>query len=205
MCARYEPVLDGERFRQAFHAQLPLLAQDPDVRPGGTSAFVRLRAGQREALGGTFGLMPHWAKPDLFRYTYNARSETVATKPSFRSAWRHAQHCIVPVEAIWEPDWRSGHHIAARITRADGKPMGIAGLWEERTIEASGEISFSFTLLTINADEHALMKLMHRPEKEKRMVVILPEDRYDAWLQAPAGSSEEFLLQYPAERMIAAA
>ena len=143
--------------------------------------------------------MPHWAKPGLFRYTYNARSETVAAKPSFRSAWRRAQHCIVPAEAIWEPDWRTGRHVATRITRADGFPMGIAGLWEGRTIEATGEIRFSFTLLTINADDHALMKLMHRPEKEKRMVVILPEDLYDAWLQAPVGSSEEFLRKYPAE------
>ena len=45
MCARYEPVLDCERFRQAFRAQLPMLAQDSDVRPGAASAFIRLRAG----------------------------------------------------------------------------------------------------------------------------------------------------------------
>jgi len=53
--------------------------------------------------------------------------------------------------------------------------------------------------LTINADDHALMKNHHRPEDEKRMVVILREEDYDAWLKAPAEKSMDFMRQYPAE------
>ncbi|EGH18803.1 hypothetical protein Pgy4_38171, partial [Pseudomonas savastanoi pv. glycinea str. race 4] len=50
-----------------------------------------------------------------------------AEKPSFRHAWRHAQHCIIPEVAIYEPDWRSGKAVATRIARADGELLGIAG------------------------------------------------------------------------------
>jgi putative SOS response-associated peptidase YedK len=63
------------------------------------------------------------------RRTYNARSETAREKPSFRDAWRRGQHCLIPAEAIYEPDWRCGKAVATRISRADGKRMGIAGRW----------------------------------------------------------------------------
>ena len=60
----------------------------------------------REALIGSFGLIPHWSKDNkIARHTYNARSETVAEKPSFRDAWKRGQHCIIPVQSFFEPDW----------------------------------------------------------------------------------------------------
>lgn len=109
----------------------------------------------RELLVGSFGLIPHWTKDDLIaRRTYNARTETVHEKPSFRDAWRQSHHYIIPAEAIYEPDWRSGRAVPTRITRADGKPMGIAGLWATKR-NPSGDVIYSYTKLTINADQHA--------------------------------------------------
>lgn len=64
-----------------------------------------------------------------------------------------------------------------------------------------GEIVYSYTILTINADTHPLMRLMHKPTDEKRMVVVLPEVDYDAWLRADADSSGDFLRPYPANRV----
>jgi len=61
----------------------------------------------------------------------------------------------------------------------------------------------SYTLLTINADDHPLLRNFHKPGDEKRMVVILPEGAYDDWLSVPVGSSMEFMRQYPAQRLIA--
>lgn len=56
----------------------------------------------REALLGSFGLIPHWVtNTKIARHTYNARTETVADKPSFRVSWRKAQHCIIPVETFF--------------------------------------------------------------------------------------------------------
>ena len=149
--------------------------------------------------------MPHWAKDTSgTRYTYNARSETVAEKPSYRDAWRKAQHCIIPADAIYEPDWRSGKAIPTRIELADGQPMGIAGLWSSWRAP-KGEIVHSFTMLTINAEHHPLMKQFHKPLDEKRMVVILPPERYVDWLEASAQESWDFLRLYPAEFLKASA
>lgn len=58
-------------------------------------------------------------------------------------------------------------------------------------------------MLTINADDHALMRRMHKPDDEKRMVVILGADQYDDWLHCPAEDAADFFVQYPPERLAA--
>ena len=152
---------------------------------------------------GSFGLIPHWSKDaTIARRTYNARSDTVHEKPSYRDAWKLGRHCIIPAEAIYEPDWRTGKAVPARISRADGKPMGIAGLWAAWKNPA-GVLIHSYTMLTINADDHPFMRQYHKPDDEKRMIVILDEDAYDAWLQAPASESRDFLRQFPADNLVA--
>jgi putative SOS response-associated peptidase YedK len=160
---------------------------------------------EREAVPGIFGLLPHWATDaKLARSTYNARSETVAAKPSFRDAWKKSRRCIIPAVGIYEPDWRSGKAISTRIARADGHPMGIAGLWDSWK-QIDGTWLHSYTMLTINADSHDLMKSFHKPTDEKRMVVILPEAAYGDWLAATPERSQEFLRPYPADRLVASA
>lgn len=192
MCSHYEAVRDPQTFSRHFGASLPLDVARWDIWPGYESVFIRrprdADAGddavpEREACRGLFGMVPHWAR-DIkgARYTYNARSETVAEKPSFRDAWRRGNHCIIPAQAIFEPDWRSGKAVATRIARGDGEPMGIAGLWSDWRAPTGAKV-LSFTMLTINADTHPLMREYHKPEDEKRMVVILPEAKYREWLE----------------------
>lgn len=211
MCARYHSVLDASRLKQFFRIRglSDMTAVKSEVFPGQVAPLIR-RAPPgadddhgREALTGLFGLLPHWAKDSkLTKSTYNARSETVAVKPAFRDAWRRAQHCIVPAEAIWEPDWRSGRCQWTRISRPDGKPMALAGLWAAWHSPV-GEVVNSFTLLTINADAHPFMRNYHRPGDEKRMVVALRDEQYDAWLNAPPEISMEFLQPCAADDLMA--
>lgn len=207
MCSRYEAPAPAELVA-AFGTKLVEPVQ-AELWPGYVGPFIRrLQEGDSEdgqpgleAKAGVFGLLPFWAKDQkLARRTYNARSETVAEKPSFRAAWREGRHCLIPASAIYEPDWRSGKAVPARICRADGEPMGIAGLWE-RWAGPSGEVVHSYTMLTINADQHSLMRHYHKPSDEKRMVVILPRRLYRDWLAAPAANSMEFMRQYPADRL----
>lgn len=66
---------------------------------------------------------------------------------------------------------------------------------------AQGDVLHSYTMLTINADEHPLMKQFHKPTDEKRMVVILPENRYDEWLRATADQSAAFMELYPSKAL----
>lgn len=209
MCSRFESPSSAE-LAAAFGID-PALAVQSDIFPGYQAPFLRAAVPESgedgqdlawEALVGVFGLLPPWSKDvKLARSTFNARSETIAEKPSFRSAWRRAQHCIIPARAIYEPDWRSGKAVPARICRADGELMGIAGLWERWT-SPDGETVHSFTMITINAEDHPLMRNFHRPGQEKRMVVILPKGAYSDWLRAPAAQSREFFHQYPADRLV---
>jgi putative SOS response-associated peptidase YedK len=141
-----------------------------------------------------FGLVPNWAKtPALARSTYNARSETVAEKPSFRTAWKKRQFCIIPANAIFEPNYESGKPVRWRIERADQKPFGIAGIWERTQKE--GLPPWSMTMLTINADEHPLMRRFHKPGDEKRSVVVLDDDDWDQWLDAKNESDIRAMLR----------
>ena len=210
MCNHYQAVKDREQLRRHFGVEPPEDLGKHDLWPGYAGFFIRKHphadvndeaVPTREALNGLFGLVPHWS-PDtsITQRTYNARSETVASKPSFRDAWKKAQHCIIPAEALYEPDWRSGRAIPTRISRADGEPMGIAGLWSSWK-SPQGELIYSYTMLTINATEHPLMKHFHKPMDEKRMMVILPDDDYENWLNAPAGRSFSWLRPYPAQAL----
>ena len=214
MCSHYQAVKDQERLERHFRVKQPVtgeLAVKSDMWPGYLGSFIRMHpnagAGDEavppaEHLTGLFGLVPHWAdSTKLTRSTYNARSETVAEKPSFRDAWRKAQHCIIPAEAIYEPDWRSGKAVSARIVRTDGIPIGIAGLYSNWK-DHQGGLIHSFSMLTINADQHPFMSQFHKPTDEKRMVVILPEDSYQSWLEAPAAVSMEFMKAYKAENLV---
>jgi len=212
MCAHYDPQTDPARLRTYFGVEDLPVGLKSSLWPGYHGPFVRKHefadvgddaVPLRELLVGSFGLIPHWSKDaTIARRTYNARSETVHEKPSYRDAWRQARHCIIPAEAIYEPDWRSGKAVATRISRADGKPMGIAGLWSAWK-NPKGELIHSYTMLTINADDHPVMRQFHKPEDEKRTVVILNEGDYDSWLQAPAPDSRDFLRQFPASNLVA--
>lgn len=140
----------------------------------------------------------------MARSTFNARVEGIEKNFTFSPAWQRGQKCIVPADAFYEPDWRTGKAVSTRFIRGDGHPMGIAGLWDLWT-EPGKPPLLSFTMLTMNATEHPLLKNYHRPEEEKRIVVILPEGQYDAWLNAPATQSIDFIRNYPADNLIATA
>lgn len=212
MCSHYDPQTDPARLHANFGVRDLPLGLKPSLWPGYHGPFVRKHefadVGDeavpfRELLVGSFGLIPHWSKDaTIARRTYNARSETVHEKPSYRDAWKLGRHCIIPAEAIYEPDWRTGKAVPARISRADGKPMGIAGLWAAWKSPA-GDLIHSYTMLTINADNHPFMRQYHKPDDEKLMIVILNEDAYDAWLQAQASESRDFLRQFPADNLVA--
>lgn len=197
MCTHFRPPTT----RSMTHWQYVLPGfEDGDAYPGSTAPFLPT-ASRREWIRGTFGLMPHWARPDLFRRTYNARSETADVLPSFRNAWKHRQWCVIPVDAFFEPNYESGRPVQWRIERADGAPFGLAGLWERRF--DGDESRWSFTMLTINADEHPLMSAFHAPGKEKRSVVILADDEWDDWLDCAPNLARLFLKPFDPELMVA--
>jgi putative SOS response-associated peptidase YedK len=209
MCSHYQQLKEREKFLKVFGVAAPPEDGKLDMWPGYLGSFIRRHPHSdvgdeavpaAEALNGLFGLVPHWANDTkITRSTYNCRSETATEKPSFREAFKRNQRCIITADAFYEPDWRSGKAVATRIEHVHGDPLGIAGLWSSWK-GPKGDWIFSFTMLTINADTHPLMNHFHKPADEKRMVAILPEAHYQAWLN-PTSDLMGFMVPFDAEQL----
>ena len=215
MCSHYQGIKKREQMEKYFRAHGIPLPPNWDMWPRRLGELVRRppewdsgdeAVPEREVEIGRWGLISAMTRADGLAKaeklsTFNARSETAHKSYTFGNAWRNGQRCIVPAEAVYEPDWRSGKAVPTRFTRADGAPLGIAGLWD-RYRDAAGNWQLSYTMLTINADAHPLFKEYHQAGKEKRMVVILPDGAYDDWLTG-AGDTRHFLQPYPADALVA--
>ena len=186
MCSVFKPTQNAVWVRNQFGVDLPAQVAT-DVYPGHRAPIVvkSHRDGRVAAGLARFGLIPSWSKDDkISRHTYNARTETVADKPSYRHAWRNRHYAIVLVDGFYEPCYESGRAVRWEILQNNREPFGIAGLWDRWTNPETGEVVASFTMLTIHANDHQLMRRFHKPVDEKRTPVVLPKDQYMAWLDA---------------------
>jgi putative SOS response-associated peptidase YedK len=151
--------------------------------------------------------VPWFAKTSKLTYsTNNARFEEITSKASFKSSWIAGKRCIIPAVSFDEPNWESGKNVWWRFRRADGKPWGLAGLWNTWTDKTTGEVVESYTMLTLNADIHPLMNRMHKPDPElrpdrqdKRSVVPIELDDVDAWLNGSQEAAAALVRLAPAE------
>lgn len=141
-----------------------------------------------------FGLLPSWAKEETFgRKTYNARAETVAQKPSYKNAWIKRHYGLALADAFYEPCYESGKAVRTAIKQANNEPMAIASIWDTWTEPETGELIVSFSMLTIEASNHPVMNRMHKPEDEKRTVVPLRPELFNAWLNATPEEAQVLL------------
>lgn len=206
MCVDYEPCAEDEiwsTFQASWANELVMPKWGVEAWQDYPAPIIRRGAkGGRNVAVGTYGMVPKRHLPDGVRFsTMNARSETVGQKTSFAKAWRNLQLCLVPMQSFFEPSWETGKAERWRIKMADSKPFAVAGLWRD-WMEPDGGTATSFTQLTINADEHPLMSRFHRPDDEKRALVIVPPDEYDTWLNCRDPElARSFMKGYPAELM----
>lgn len=197
MCTKYLSP-DAAALERHFRVVAPAGWHGAAMHPRAPGVFLRpgrVAAGP-EAVLGRWGLVPSFARSADVRFaTYNARFEELLDKPSYRQPWLRAQRCLVPAESFDEPCWESGRNVWWRFRRRDGAPWALAGLWNRWVDRVTGECVESYTLLTVNADDHPLMRRMHKPdpaygpqEQDKRSVVAIePQDRV-LWL---TGSLDE--------------
>lgn len=160
-------------------------------------------AGGRQSKLATYGMVPKNRIPAKVKEftTMNARSESVGTTRSYSAAWKAGQYCLIPMQYFFEPNWETGKHIRYRIGMKDELPFAVAGLWRAWP-EEDGQLSHSFTQLTVNAEGHEIMKHFHRPGDEKRSLVIIPSTEYDAWLRCDTPElARSFMSLYPPELM----
>jgi putative SOS response-associated peptidase YedK len=143
-----------------------------------------------------WGLIPSWAKDARIGFkAINARSETVATTPAFREAFRQ-RHCLIPADAFYEWKAEGKTKTPYCFTMTDDSLFAFAGLWE-RWKGLDGTQVESCTILT--TEPNALCAEVHN-----RMPVILPPTAYNLWLdpqRAQVKELQSLLRTYPAELM----
>ena len=214
MCNRYAPPRPEEVQQRWLPRQASVSFPAGPVFPRGPGPFIRARrrgapgdAGALELVVGQWALVPAFAKSARLPYsTNNARFEELAAKASYRQPWARGQRCIIPAAWFDEPCWETGRNVWWRFRRVDGQPWALAGLWNTWTDPASGELVESYTMLTLNADAHPLMRRMHKPDpalpperQDKRSVVILQAQHEAAWLHGTPDEAAAVVGLAPAE------
>jgi putative SOS response-associated peptidase YedK len=227
MCANYTPTRRDRWVEERLRTSLPQAGWPVETYPGLAAPIVLLERDAPVCLLANFGLIPFWAKDaSIGRRTYNARSETAASKPSFRAAWRERRYALALMDNFYESRWSEAasqegglfagtgseggaaspaRSVRWRIQRADGEPLAAASLWERWTDPETGAITISFSMLTINADQHDLMKQFHKPGDEKRMLVLVPPVRHTDWLRATPQTATQLMQAMPASELVAQA
>ena len=208
MCSNFQPISHTQNnwVIQNFGCELPNSNWRVEAFPTYPAPFIFIDNGIPKCELAEFGLRPFWAKDRRYgTRTYNARSETVAEKPSYKNAWKNKQFGLVLMDKFFEPNWETGKAVRWGIKRKDAQPIAVASLWERFVDKDTGEVVFSFSMLTINADGHPVMKHFHKPNDEKRSIVVLENSKYLNWLNADHQtalsllevSDEDFLVSSP--------
>jgi putative SOS response-associated peptidase YedK len=201
MCGRFALYTDPLALAKQFQTgNVPDIQPNYNVAPSQTIPIVRLENNQRQFAMTRWGLIPSWAKDIKIGYnTINARADSVAEKPSFRSAFKH-RRCLIPADGYYE--WQELANSKTKqpwfITLKDQQPMALAGLWEHWQGADGSEIE-SCTIIVTSGNE--LMQNIH-----DRMPVILPIEHWDAWLDINNTDKQGFqslLTQYPHDEMAA--
>jgi putative SOS response-associated peptidase YedK len=143
----------------------------------------------RHLLRMRWGLIPSWAKDaSIGNKLSNARGETVAEKPSFRSAFKQ-RRCIIPASGFYE--WQSVQGVKQPwyVSLKSGEPMAFAGLWETRHAkDGKGEEKTITTCCIITTTANALMETIH-----DRMPVILDREQWATWLSPQVHETDKLL------------
>lgn len=201
MCGRYSQRQSAEIIAQAFQVDnVPPLKPRYNIAPTqSVPTILQLSTSTNRQLKMLhWGLIPSWAKDSkMGSKLINARAETVAEKPSFRSAFRQ-RRCLVLADGFYE--WQQQEDKQKQpfyFRMSDEHPFAFAGLWEHWEDKNTGKTIESCTLLTTEPNE--LMQSVHN-----RMPVILEPKNYDIWLDPEVKNPEllqPFLHPYPAEKM----
>ena len=202
MCGRFALTAPASDIAEIFQVDvLPDVLPRYNIAPTTQVACVVEEEGVRTMQTFRWGLIPSWAKDKKIGYrTINARAETVAGKPAFRSAFKR-RRLLVLADGFYE--WqrfgrgRGATKVPHLIQLQGGTPFAMAGLWERWTDPESEEEVRSCTIVTTSGNE--LMKPIH-----DRMPVILPRDRWDLWLDGTMQDKEvlqELLVPYAADEM----
>ncbi len=150
-----------------------------DYRPSWNAApttklpVVVSHNGERTLTLMRWGLIPSWARDlKIGHATFNARAESLDSRPAFRGAWQAGRRCLVIADGYYE--WRDADKQPFAVALGNRGPMTFAGLWDTWRAKDGNTIRY-FAIITTAAND--LLQPLH-----DRMPVLLPPDRWAAWL-----------------------
>ncbi len=178
-------LIDHDKYRPSFYYHAYSLPHMPVVCSDEPSRIRLLR----------WGLVPSWVgdeseAKEIMMKTFNARSETVSSKPAFRESFS-SRRCLVPVRGFFEWQHVGGRKIPWYITLRDEEIFSLAGIWDSWTMQGGITLE-TFSVVTTRANE--LMEEIHNTKK--RMPVILPSTTEKLWLnEAEPGDALTALME----------
>ncbi|MEO0574929.1 MAG: SOS response-associated peptidase [Pseudomonadota bacterium] len=184
MCGRFAYYSAAEAAVDLFGlADMPPVAAQYNIAPTDFAAVI-----QRDETGANvvsmkrWGLLPFWSKDrSMAARMINARAETVHEKPAYRAAFK-ARRCVVPADGYYEWIALADGKQPFYLSRSDGAPLAMAGLWEQWQDPArDNEQVETFTILTMAATDR-IAALHHR------MPVMLDDVACEHWLAGDSGN-----------------
>jgi len=165
-------LIDHDKYRPSYyyHAySLPLMPVVCSADPASVHLF-------------RWGLIPSWVEDEneaseIMMKTFNARSETIDSKPAFRESFA-SRRCLVPVRGFFEWQHIGGRKIPWYISLRDEDIFSLAGIWDSWKMKGGVSLN-TFSVVTTRANE--LMSEIHN--SKKRMPVILPAAAEKLWLK----------------------
>lgn len=195
MPIQIQPTREQSHFVERFGLQAPAQAQM--IRPGDDGLFVRRPRGDRdhtqaarfEAAKGRWGLIPLFAPDRDVPFTHEARGESAAAERNFYQPWKRGHRCVILAEALFRRGDDEGSVV--RVSRDDGLPLALAGLWNGWR-SPTGECVESFAVLTLPAQE----------DPTQRRAVFLRDAWIDDWLHCPVEETAAYLRPYALDRLV---
>ena len=204
MCGRFTYRYTWSEIHALYRLTTPPSNLQPryNVCPTTTINTVIARDGRNELTPMRWGLVPSWWKKKAKEMpaTFNARVETVAEKPMFRSAFKRTR-CLIPVSGYYEWQDTAGGKQPYYFTRRDGQVITIAGLWDEWKDTETGEPTKSCTMIITAANDFVA-------EVHDRMPVILEPAGFDGWLDRSSGielltpAPNDLLVRWPVSKRV---
>ena len=195
MCGRYAATLPPEMMVELFKLLKSIdMVPRYNIAPTQPIAAIWEEGGRREGHFARWGLVPRWVKdPREFPLLVNARAESMGDKPAFRDPLKHGR-CIVPASGYYE--WHTGPDKKKRpyyITRADGQPMALAGLFATWSGPEGEEVD---SVATITVAANRQLSVIH----DRMPAILMSEGEVDAWLnvrEVRAGEAAQMALPLP--------
>lgn len=194
MCGRYGFGNPARLGTLPFGTTLPELPASFNIAPSRDVPLVRALADGRDAVFARWGLVPFWADdPAIGNRLANARGDTVASKPSFRAAFK-ARRGLMPADLFYEWQVIAGQKVKQPwcMRLPDDAPFAFGAIWERWTPkdDAAAEPLVTCAIITTEANE------VMRPIHDRMPVIIAPDD-FDAWLDPRTSSADAQALVRP--------